>query len=400
MRTIAYWLSLVLIFLIPWENMISLGGNETTWAKALGLLVGTVWVFTVVVTGKFRKPRPFHVAIYLFLLWNVISVFWSVDVDLTLVRLQTYFQLAVLVFILWDLYTTPAALQAGLQAYVLGAYVAIGSTVANYLAGVQESSLRYAATGFNANDLGLTLALGIPVAWHLAVSESNGKMAQALRLLNYAYLPAAVLAILLTGSRGALIAALPALFFVVGSLPRLKLFQRLLIFAALVGALLTLQSLVPQPSLDRLATTGTQIAAADLGGRVEIWSDGIAVFLDHPLLGVGTGAFRVAIESGKAAHNSYLAVLVGAGLIGFVLFAIILVMVVNQAMRQPKWASRLWLTILLVLALGNFVHNWELEKPNWLFLSLVIVSAALSVRRDESLPVSEVPGKLKTLSKG
>ena len=37
-----------------------------------------------------------------------------------------------LVFILWDLYTTRSALLAGLQAYILGAYVAVGSAVNNY----------------------------------------------------------------------------------------------------------------------------------------------------------------------------------------------------------------------------------------------------------------------------
>ena len=400
MRTIAYWLSLVLIFMIPWENVNSLGSTEATWARAVGLLVGAFWVFTVIVTGEFRNPHPFHLAVYLFLLWNVISAFWSVDVDRTVDRIQTYLQLAVLVFILWDLYTTPAALKAGLQAYVLGAYVAIGSTVANYLAGAQESYLRYSATGFNANDLGLTLALGIPVAWYLALSECDSKKDQLLRLVNYAYLPAATLAILLTASRGSLVAAIPGYFYVIASLPRLKLLPRVFVFVALVGALFALQPLVPQATLQRLATTGTQIAEADLGGRVDIWAQGLAVFSEHPLFGIGSGAFRAAVKSGKTPHNSFISVLVDVGMIGLVLFVVILAMAVSPIMRQPKWISRFWLSVLLVLALGNFVHNWEAEKPTWLFLGLVIVSASQSVQRDESLPVSEFPGKLKVIVKG
>ena len=184
MRTLAYWLSLGLIFVIPWENSILLGSSETTVARVVGLVVAGFWIFTVVVTGEFRKPHPFHIAIYLFVLWNALSFFWSVDADETLVRLQTYFQLTVLVLILWDLYTTPAALRAGLQAYVLGAYVAIGGTIANYLRGEEFSYLRFAATGFDTNDLGMILALGIPVAWHLATSSDDSRRTNLLRLVN------------------------------------------------------------------------------------------------------------------------------------------------------------------------------------------------------------------------
>jgi len=393
MRTLAFWLSLILIFVIAWENMILFEGLGTA-SKATGLLVAAFWVVTVVVTGRLRKPRPFHLAVYLFVLWNVVSVFWSVDVAKTVTSILTYFQLAGLVFVLWDLYTSPAALKAGLQAYVLGAYVSIGSTVVNYLTAKEATYLRYAATGFNPNDIGLMLALGIPVAWHLAISGSNSKKIHGLRLVNYAYIPAAILAILLTASRGTLVAALPAFLFVLGSLTRLNPFLRVLILAALISALFALQPLVPQSSLQRLATTGTSITEGDIGDRVDIWREGLAVFSEHPLLGIGSGAFRTAVKSGMVAHSVFLSVLVEVGMIGFILFVIILAIAAYQAMHQPKWLFRFWLTVLLVWAIGASVHTWEHRKPTWLFLSLVIVSAGLSARRDESISRSEFPVKL------
>ena len=378
MRKVAFLLSLILIFIIPWENVVVFDGLGTV-SRAAGVLVGAFWVLTVVVTGEFRKPQPFHVAVYLFVLWNLLSAIWSVDIDRTVDYVLTYFQLAILIFILWDLYTTPEALKAGLQAYVLGAYVAIGSTIANYLTGVERGYLRYSATGFNPNDLGLMLALGIPVAWHLAISEGSGRRADLLQLVNYAYLPAATLAILLTGSRGAIVAALPAFIYVLGSLLRLRLFSRILIGTALVGSLLAVQSLAPQSSFNRLATIGTSVAESDLGGRVDIWSQGIDIFSENSLLGIGGGAFRAIIESGKAPHNSFLSVLVEVGIIGFALFAIILAIVVYQAVRQLRLDSSLWLAILSVWALGAFSLGWVQRKPTWLFLSLAVASAAMSM---------------------
>jgi O-antigen ligase len=383
MRTLAFWLSLILIFVTAWEDMVFFEGLGTV-SRAMGLLLAAFWIVKVIVTGRFRKPRPFHVMVYLFVLWNTVSAFWSFDVEETLQRSKTYFQLAGLVWILWDLYTSPTALKAGLQAYVLGVYVSIGSTVVNYVMGQEANYLRYAATGFNANDLGLMLALGIPVAWHLAVSESNSKVTHMLSLVNYAYIPIAILAISLTASRGALLAALPAFLFVLGSLPRLNFFLRVLIFAALISALFALQPLVPQSSFQRLGTTGASIADGDLGDRVDIWRESIASFTEHPLLGIGSGAFRTAVVPGNVAHNSFLSVLAEVGMVGFALFVIILAMTVYQAMHQPKWDARFWLIILLVWTIGASSLTWEHRKATWLFLSLVVVGASLSVRRDEA----------------
>lgn len=238
MRTVAFWLSLFMIFVIPWENSIDIEGVGTV-SRAIGLVVAAFWIATVIVTGKFRKPHPFHLAIYLFIVWNIASIFWSFDEGATLDRLQTYLQLLFMVFILWDLYTTPGTMRAGLQAYVLGAHVAVGSTVVNYLTGNEESFLRYAATGFNANDLGPILALGIPIAWYLAINENNhSTLAKVLRVVNYAYIPAGILGIILSGTRGAMVAAVPAIIYILSTLTRFRLRTRVLIFIVLIVAFL------------------------------------------------------------------------------------------------------------------------------------------------------------------
>jgi O-antigen ligase len=364
-----------MIFVLPWENSIAIG-QVNVLTIGIGMLMAVVWLVSVPLTG-FRKPHLFHTAMFFFILWNSASYFWSVEVDATVKNIKTYVQLGILSWILWDLYTTPKALKAGLQAYVLGAYVAIGSTIFNYLKGPESTYTRYSATGFNPNDLGLILALGIPVAWHLAVSKTIGKENQALRLVNFGFVPAAILAILLTASRGSLIAAMPAFLFLLGSLTRLKLYQRVLLFAALTGTLFVLLPIVPQSSFQILGTTGTSIAEGDLTGRVDIWIDGIRVLSEHPIAGIGSGAFRWASESGKTAHNTFLSVLVEVGMIGFILFAAILAIAFYEAVHQPSGGSIFWLTILLVWAIGNSVHSWELRKITWLFLNLVIISASM-----------------------
>ena len=185
MRKVAFLFSLVFIFMIPWEDVVDLPGLGTA-AKFSGFVLAAFWIGAVVSSGRFRKPGFFHIMLTLFILWNAVSIYWSSDVFRTATILATWVQLLGFSYILWELYDTRAALSAGLQMYILGAYVAIGNTVYNYFAGITFYYQRFSATGTNPDGLGAILALGIPVACYLAVSESTNKMSFLFKFINYA----------------------------------------------------------------------------------------------------------------------------------------------------------------------------------------------------------------------
>ncbi len=377
MRAAALWLSLVLVFTIPWEDAFNVAELGTL-TRVIGMLAATLWLGSALSPLRFRKLHPYHMAIFLFVLWNALSLFWTMAGDRTEQQVKTYVQLALLAWILWDLYTTPKALRMALQAYILGAYVTVGSTILNYLAGQKISAYeeRYAGSNVNANDLALILALAIPLAWHLAVSAGKGRKFSLFPLLNYAYVPAAFFAIMLTAGRTALFALVPAFVYIVATANRLKLLYRILILAAVVGIL----PLVPQSTTDRLATTPDSISQGDLGGRGRLWLGSWAIFSEHPLLGVGSGSLK--IDLGAVAHNTFLSVLGELGLIGFSFFIAMLAIVAYQAANQPKWLSWLWLTVLAIWVIGASTLTWEYRKTTWFFLSLIVISASLFQRGD------------------
>jgi len=368
--------------------MVELPGLGTA-AKLMGFGVAAFWLATVVITGRFRKPRPFHIVLYLFVLWIAVSVFWSADPNSTVAHMRTWAQLLGLVLILWDLYTTRAAVLAGLQVFILGEYVAIGSAVANFFSGKVYYTYyqRFSpAAQTNPDGFGFIVALGIPVAWYLASSKGTTKMSGLLKLVNYAYIPAAFLGLALSGTRTALIASIVGMAFGLASLTRLRLAARIAIFLLLTSAVLILLPHVQQlRSFQRLGTTYVELTEGDLNNRTNNWGEGLASFEEHPLLGVGSNMYRSVNSLGKLAHNSFLSVLVELGLIGFALFGIILTIAVIQALSHPKWDSRFWLTVLAVWAIGASTLTWEYRKATWLFLSLVIASAALTSHRDEAV---------------
>lgn len=376
MRRITYWLAVILIFIIPWEDSISVEAIGSL-AKVVGLIVAAFWAATVLIEGKFRKPHLFHGVVLLFILWNFVSIFWSPETGSTIQRVKTYSQIFLLVLIFWEVFQKPENLMAGLQAYVYGAYVPIASTIYNYINGNMAVAYegRYSATGVNAVDLALILMMGLPVAMQLFFAAGEGKKGGILKLINLAYIPLAIFSIILTGSRTSLIAVIPFGIFLVGT-QKIKFDRKLLVFAILLISLLAMLPFIPQSVTSRLSTLGSSIEAGDLGGRVALWWQAIAVFSNHPLLGLGGGTLDSAI--GSAAHNTFISILAETGIVGTILFFMILAIVFFQAMNIPNGNSGLWVAIFLTWAIGVCSLSWEFRKLTWLFLNFIVIEGSFS----------------------
>lgn len=384
MRSIAFALSLVFIFLVPWEGLVRFPLG--TLARTLGLAVGAFWLGTVIIQGRLRKLTPYHVMVCLFVLWNAASVMWSANPNKSVAHLRTWTQTLVLVFIMWDLYTTRPAILAGLQAYILGAYVAVGSAVQNYLSGnaYYTNYQRFSPGDTNPDGFGFILALGIPLAWYLAGIKRTGSMAPLWRFVNYAYIPAAFLGLALSGTRTALVASLVGMAFGLISLTRLRIWARIAIFVVLSAVILILWPYVQTlESFQRLGTTGTELTQGDLNNRTNNWREGLEAFVEHPIIGIGSNMYRSINSLGKVGHNSFISVLVELGLIGFFLFGTILVIVFTQAWsHSSKWDKSFWLTVFAVWTIGSSTLTWEHRKTTWLFLSFIIASAMLARQRE------------------
>lgn len=387
MRKIVFGLSLILIFTIPWEGAFHLPGLGTT-ATVMGLIVGACWLFMIVVAGQMRRPVLFLFAVAGFVTWVALTTFWSPDPVESLGAVYLWLQTLLFVYILWDLYRTKAALLAGLQAYVLGAYTAVGGAVLNY---VQSNAFytneeRYSLGNTNPDGYGFILALGIPVACYLAASPETPKV---FRLINIGYLPVAFIGVALSGTRTASVGAAIGLLYGLATLTKLKIHTRVAVVVVLAASLFVVLPIVqPLSSFQRLGTTGTEVTQGDLNGRTGQWAQGLRAFMEHPILGVGTDMYRTVNTLNKVAHNSYLSVLVEEGLIGFTIFLSILGIVALQVLRLPKWDRNFWLTSLLVWAIGASTLTWEHRKTTWLFLTFAVAAAVIGARR--SAPPGDV----------
>jgi len=118
-------------------------------------------------------------------------------------------------------------------------------------------------------------------------------------------------------------------------------------------------------------TEGADIT--DLTGRTEFWNRALYLFMERPILGYGFDVdgkiwsdprFRipgVTLWSGSAKtslHNGYLSVAIGLGVIGLILWAMILLIPLWKGARGQKTEYRAFaLSILAVCLLTNFVET-------------------------------------------
>jgi O-antigen ligase len=266
-------------------------------------------------------------------------------------------------------------------------------TIRHYFAGVTigpSSMVRYSATGFNANEVAIILALGIPMAWYLAVSTDE----PIYRLLNVCYVPLALVAVLLSGSRGAFLGLLVALLLVPWSTGWLSRRARVGLIGLLVVSTCLIYVMVPTASWKRLAQTETEIADGNFSGRGEIWKSALQVFMDHPVAGFGAGAFEDAGSRDRPAinsHQTFLSVLTGQGLVGFGLFVSMLAVACNSIRWMRGLQRRFWIVLCLSLFIALLPRDWDFRKQPWFVLGLLTAQGALTRRMDARMATPTPP---------
>jgi O-antigen ligase len=388
LHSLAFLFLWLFVFTIPWENIIVLPTLGTI-SRVVGIVAFGIAAIAVLASGWLALPTRFHLVAIIFVSWGALSFLWSLDPGLTRQRIWTYFQLLMMLWLIWELAPGEREQVGLMQAYVLGAYVSAGDTFYSYLLNQTELLRRYMATGFDPNDLGLTLALGIPMAWYLATARRRGLFTWVYRL----YVPVALLAILLTASRGAFLATLGALSIVIFTYPRLNTWQKVALIIVVGITIYAIQTFVPAYSWQRLATIQAELQrGSDLNYRRYIWQAGLELFTHHPILGVGAGVFNEGVtyvlSVGKASHNTFLSVLVEQGVIGLGIFAAMLAIAFVSLRRLPPLERTLWIVLLFTWMVGASSLTWEHRKATWFIFGLLVAHAA-RVGVHEPLPDPE-----------
>lgn len=381
----AAWVALcVFVFSIPWEKSIQLPGIATL-SHLFGILAFAAAAVVAARRGTVRGPNLALALAAIFVAWAALTWLWSVDRDSTATRVATLAELLAMTWLIWDGCRDRARQRQLMQAYVWGAVAASASAYVRYFHNQQTYWRRYAAAGFDPNDFGLILALSIPLALYLAMRPGLARWAY------WSAVVAVIGAILLTASRMAMVTTFTAFVFPLWTWRQADWSQRLSSASLLAVMLLGVFQFAPAPSRERLATITNEVTRGTLHDRTTIWKTGLKVLRQHPVAGIGAGAYPEAVRPWLGtpgvpghfyvAHNTFLSVLVECGAVGFTFYALMLGVVAMYVWTMQPAERALWAVVLAVWAVGVSTLTWEQYKPSWLILAMVMTEWSLPWRQ-------------------
>jgi O-antigen ligase len=376
---IAFVFLWLFVLSFPAEKAFDIPGLGTI-SRLLGLMALGAGILAALIDRRIRVLSPALAAPVLFVLWTALTMLWSLAPSDTALKLQTYLQLLGMAWLIWEFATTEERIASLMQAYVFGTLYAAFDTISRWTLARQTYYQRYAAAGFDPNDLALTLALSLPLSYCLSI-RSRGAVAWVYR----GQMALALATILLSASRTGFLTVCLAALALPLSFPYLRRVERKWIAAGLAVVVLAAVAVIPASSWKRLSTIGAEVSTGTLNNRVLIWSAGMVSFRQHPVAGVGGGAFPRSVEPMLGfpkgwlivAHNTFLSVLVETGLVGFALFSLFLSILVLAVRRMQGLTRMVWAVTLLVWGVGASTLSWELRKPTWLIFTLILVEARL-----------------------
>ena len=250
----------------------------------------------------------------------------------------------------------------GLWQAVSGGYTA----VYDFLYPIQEEISQIPAwegriTSFLEHYNGLAGYLNLVIPFCLAFAM--GGTDPVLRTLSRWCLAFAGIALLLTQSRGGLLAFIAILLVHVCFSARDRKTRVRRVALALVACLLV--AAVAGFFFQRL----TEIDDFTAVSRLAIWGGAFTVFVRSPVLGTGFGNLRglmgglLNLPDGWTgdAHNLYLELLAETGVIGFLVFGLLMILAMRTALRQLRWTENHFnkMTALAIFAAicGVLVHG-------------------------------------------
>ena len=378
MRRLTRYLLWAFVFTVPWDNFpLPIVGSVS---RVFGLALVGVAVLTTVIQGRFRKPDGVLVLSIAFSVWGTLSLFWTISFDTTIVAATTLVQFVASVWVIREFVRTREEIQPLLAATCFGLFVPLVSILNNFRLGatINRFESRFSGNGFNADQAGLYLVLGLPIAWHLIMNRRD-----LVRVAGVIYVVMAPVGLMLTATRGAVVAGIAACSIIPLTLPRQSLRTYALVGVMLILGTVSATMVVPRANLERiLGITNEVTGGGSMSGRTDIWSAGLQAFPQRPLLGAGLGASGEAIQpylhKKLPAHNMALGMVIEVGIVGLGIFAALLGACAWTIFRSPAPHRALWGVILLTWLVAGLSGSPEAVKFTWVLFGLIAAQSGLA----------------------
>lgn len=371
MNRIAFACLWFFVFTIPWEMSLQLGTGIGSIGRVAGFVALVAGVWAVGVCGRVRRIGWFQVLALAFLLLVTASIFWTADPVESPHIIRVYYQSMWVLWLVWEFGQSARRISQLRTAFVLGECVAVALTVQTFLNErivEHAKEARFAAQGWDWNDLAIMLVLGVPLACSMAVKSERLWE----RWLGRSALLLSIIGILLTSSRTGLVGLAVALLTIPLLRPRFSGSAKLLGLPVAAAALYAIAVWLPAQTFQRLGTTLDEATSGTMDYRLSIWKVGLLAFPEHWFVGLGAGAWIAGTGNFYSPHNTYLQILVEEGIVGFTLY-LLLLLFAGRAIYLGKGGMRVASAMLLSsFMVCTFAIHWAQLPATWFVLAWIV----------------------------
>lgn len=379
-RKLALLCLLMLIFAVPTDGLWLVAGLSLT--KIAGLLLFGMVALLLISGDTLRGSTWFFITVTIYICWMLFSFLWTsmpVNYETSLAinsqqAIKEYLYLFMMVLLAFQVVRSEKDLNLVFAAYLLGTIGLTYFLVRGY--NPSSTSVRHEITGFDANETSLQLALGLPMAVYLLLLAKSW----LLRVLGLIYIPIILFGVFITGSRTGFISALLGLIGIIPWFWRTKLIWKIVGLGFFVVVALAVTSMVPQKTLDRLFSSGTELSQGTLSSRSITWSRAWLEIQEEPFFGGGLSSFRRVINKYNidyTAHNSYIAIMVEQGIFGLLAYLAVILVVLLQVFKIPTEQRFLMLSMLLIAIAGQLTLTLNGRMFIWFAYLFIVLKASL-----------------------
>lgn len=373
-RSLALILLCALVAMIPLDGFQIQGISVT---RITGVALIPMIVILILMSGHIYRFKNIHYLALISSGWVVASVFWSIDQNATWSRMDSWLQLSTIPLIIWQIVRDERSQKVVINSYIIGASLAAAFSISGFITG---DFARASAGGKDPNELGVALAIALPLAWYIW-----NTVGYRLPLL---YIPLGATAITLTASRTAVVLLIIGIMAILWNSRSSKGIARITLPILIAAGSYLAINHTPSSVSQRILEVFNQTSEGDFNGRAEIWTHLLSELPNHAFIGTGFNTTRAVTHGnvddfryeGMVAHNILLSIFTEQGIIGVIIFFGMFGIVWHsaKAKKTQKWV---WQTAIILWFVGSLFLTAELQKFTWLLLGL---AATASLPNDDN----------------
>ncbi len=375
---------------IPVDSLLTPGGVPLV--KFAGVMSFTCVILLVFNGMALRGSGWFMLICLAHISWFIASFLWtSMPIDYQHAHainsqqsIKAHFYLITVVLLMFQVIRSQRDLQLLFVSFLVGCMWLIGLLLSSYEPGAR--TVRHGLQGLDANEMTVIICIGVSLAVYLLVLGRS----VIWRLLGLIYLPLAMIAVLITGSRTGLVVMLVGMSGLIVLFLKAGIIIRLASISVVAATSVWVVDAIPDKTLDRLMSTGTELSRGTLSERSITWKKAWYEFAEQPLTGQGLGSFRQSMNKHNVeytAHNSYISIAIEQGVIGLLLYLAVIMTMFWQALAMNNVQRWLLMPTLLVVTLGQMTLTLHEAMYSWFAYMAVMLAVLIDKEQSKQTEV-------------